>query len=260
MNKRTIHLCEALISDEQPSKVSQPCNCPLDNRAMAIAPQLASILMRCPPMPRACWDDGLNAALCQTLAEGIGVIRPIQNQALGFLARTTGPMAVRHSDSRQGSFQQGHFCRGCRVQVNSQRSTRAIDQNHTLCAFATLGLADVCAPLFAGTKVPSAKHSSQRIFSPSLRSARKVRQSRSNVPFSSHSRSRRQQVLGLPYSAGKALQGAPVHRIQRMPSKHLRSAARGRPPFGLGLTTGSWTRMRSHWVSVSLPRYAIPQV
>jgi hypothetical protein len=41
--------------------------------------------------------------------------------------------------------------------------------------------------------------------------------------------SRSWTVLFLPYRSGSSFQGAPVQRIQRIPSKHLRSSAGGRP-------------------------------
>jgi hypothetical protein len=141
--------------------------------------------------------------------------------------------------------------------VCSQRSTRAIDQKHPLGALALLGLADAGAPPFAGAKLPSPKHSSQRTFSASFKSASKPRQSASNVPSSSHCRSRRQQVLELPYFRGSALQGAPVHRIHRMPSKHLRGSAGGRPPRDWPLRRGRRGAIRAHCASLSRPLNAM---
>jgi hypothetical protein len=76
--------------------------------------------------------------------------------------------------------------------------------------------------------------------------AKKARHSSTRTPFSSHSLRRRQQVVGLPYRRGNSLQGAPVHKIQRMPSKHFRSSARGRPPLECGWGGGRWTRIFSH--------------
>jgi hypothetical protein len=140
--------------------------------------------------------------------------------------------------------------------VCSQRSTRAIDQKHPLRTFPSLRLPDLEPPFFAGAKLPSAKHSSQRSFSRSFKSARKARHRLSSVPSSSQVKRRRQQVVGLPYLPGSSLQGAPVHRIQRMPSKHFRSSARGRPPRGLGGWAGRCSLRHAHCTSVSL-RHAI---
>jgi hypothetical protein len=141
--------------------------------------------------------------------------------------------------------------------VCSQRSTRAIDQKHPLGALALPGVSDAGAPFFAGAKLPSPKHSSQRTFSASFKSARKPRQSASSVPSSSHWRSRRQQVLELPYWRGSARHGAPVHRIHRMPSKHLRGSTGGRPPRGWPLRCGRCWAIRAHCASLSRPLNAM---
>jgi hypothetical protein len=67
---------------------------------------------------------------------------------------------------------------------------------------------------------------------------RNARHNFRSTPLSSHSLSRRQQVLGLPYRRGSSLHGAPVQRIQRMPSKQRRLLTRGRPPLGRGFGGG----------------------
>jgi hypothetical protein len=141
--------------------------------------------------------------------------------------------------------------------VCSQRSTRAIDQKHPLGALALLGLADSGAPFFAGAKLPSPKHSSQCTFSASFNSASSTRHSASKVPSSSHCRSRRQHVVGLPYWRGKTFHGAPVHRIHRMPSKHLRGSAAGRPPRGFRLRRGRCGAICAHCASLSRPLNAM---
>src|SRR5579884_78434 len=106
-------------------------------------------------------------------------------------------------------------------------------------------------PFLAGAKLPSAKHSSQRILSWSLSWAKKARHISSSTPLASHWRNLRQQVDGLPYSLGNSLHCAPVHRTHKIPSKQRRSSARGLPPLGLGLYRGRCTRSFSHCSSVS---------
>lgn len=69
---------------------------------------------------------------------------------------------------------------------------------------------------------------------------------------------------GAAIPRGSSLQGAPVQRIHRMPSKHLRSSARGRPPLGCGLGNGKWTRIFCHCSSVQClqampPAYQRPE-
>ena len=231
--------------------MSQPGKRPLDHPPAAIASQLASILMGGMLMVPARRDDRFNAPSGQPSAQGVAVIAAIRDQAFGALARPPRLPWPADGDCLEGLFEKDDFRRGSRLQVCSQRSTRAIDQNHPLCTLAAFRLPDFWPPFFAGMKLPSAKHSSQRIFSWSFRRARKARQSLSSTPVSSHCLSRRQQVLGLPYRRGRSLHWAPVQSIQRMPSKQRRSSTRGRPPRGDVLGAGRWTRIASHccWVS-----------
>jgi hypothetical protein len=199
-------------------KPSQLTRCQmLFGASPAIAVQPPPILMgRFLAIPPS-WDDRLNLQPGQAGAQRVAVIASIRDQALGPLAGAS--RLPRPADRVKRFLEAGDLHRGRRVQVCSQRSTRAIDQNQPLCTLAPLGLADLGPPFFAGMKPPSARDSSQRIFSRSSRRARKARQSVSSTPVSSHCLSRRQQVLGLPYRRGSSLHGAPVQRTQRMPSK-----------------------------------------
>src|SRR5262249_6189697 len=115
---------------------------------------------------------------------------------------------------------------------------------------ATLAFAECDSPFLAGAKLPSIKHSPQRFLSWSWSVLRKVRHNSRSTPLSSHSWRRRQHVVGLPYSPGKAHQGDPVHKIHKMPSKQRRSSARGRPPLVRGAGSGSAISMSSHCSSV----------
>lgn len=250
MKEARIGRDQPLIAHHQPPKVPQPGEGALHYPPPLVPPQLAPILVRSAFVTLAGRDERLRPSLLQPLPQGIAVVGPIGDQPVRTLAGPTRPPCPAHGDRVERLLQESDLRRGCRVQVCSQRSTRAIDQNHPLRALAPLGLAHLRPPFFAGAKLPSAKHSSQRIFSRSLSWAKNARHSLRSTPLSSHSRRRRQQVLGLPYRRGSSLQGAPVHRIQRMPSKHLRASARGRPPLGRGRGGGKWTRIFSHCSSV----------
>jgi hypothetical protein len=246
MEEASIGGNQPFIPHHQPAEMAKPCERPLHDPPPPIPPQLPPVLMRCPPMIAAGWNNGVDASPHQTRPQRIAVIPAIRDQAVGPLA---GPARFARPPDRnrvERLFEEGDLRRGSRLQVCSQRSTRAIDQNHPLCALAALGLADLGAPFLAGTKLPSAKHSSQRIFSWSLSWAKKARQSLSSTPISSHCLSRRQQVLGLPYRRGNSLHWAPVQSTQRMPSKQRRASTRGRPPLGEVWDGGRWTRIASH--------------
>jgi len=72
-------------------------------------------------------------------------------------------------------------------------------------------------------------------------------------PATVQSRSRRQQVTPLPHpiSAGTIRQGSPVRKTNTMPVRQARSGTRGRPPSGLGRSTGRKGRISFHNVSVT---------
>jgi hypothetical protein len=247
---------EALIADDQAAKVPQPGEGAFHDPSPSIPPQFSAILMGRPLVVPSRWDDGLNTPPGQAGTQRIAVISPIGNQSLGPLAGPTGFAGAADGDGVERRFKDGDLRRGSRLQVCSQRSTRAIDQNHPLRALTPLGWANFGPPFLAGMKLPSAKHSSQCSFCWSLSWARKARQRLSSTPVSSHNLSRRQQVEGLPYRRGSSLHWAPVQRIQRIPSKQRRSATRGRPPHGDGFSWGKWIRMASHCCLVS-PRHAM---
>jgi hypothetical protein len=89
----------------------------------------------------------------------------------------------------------------------------------------------------------------------SFNSARNALHTRSQMPCSSHLRSRRQHVEGDGNSLGKSCQRAPLRRIHKMPSSTLRFAAGGLPPrrcFGGGGSKGS---IFCHCASVNSRRY-----
>jgi hypothetical protein len=133
--------------------------------------------------------------------------------------------------------------------VYSERSTRAIGQYHKLCSLAAFSLPDQWAPFLARMNMPSIKHSSQRTFCRSDSWFKKARQRFRSTSVSAHSFKRRWTELFEPYLSGNSLQGAPVQRIQRMPSKHLRSSSGGRPPLRDRLRLGKCCFMSSHCLS-----------
>jgi len=241
---------QPVIAYGQPAEVAEPGEGTLHDPASAISSQAPAVLIGRLGIVRAGGNDGPNAPSFEEAAHGVAVVAAIRDQPRGLAPdRLTG----------ERLFEERNLRRGRRVQVCSQRSTRAIDQYHPLRALAALGGADFGA---AGAKLPSMKHSSQRSFCRSLSSLRKARQRAKSTSCSSHCRRRRQQVVELPYRGGSSLHGAPVQSTQRMPSKHRRGSARGRPPWGWRFSRGRCGRIRSHCASVSArhamrPRYRL---
>lgn len=215
----------SLVSHHQSAKVLQPGIGALNDPTTPVSAQLTTVLMGRFAIVSSGGNNRLNTSFHQSFSRFIAVICPISNQTF----RGTLQLCLIQLFKR--SRQQSYFRRGRRVQVNSERSTRAICQYHKLCSLAAFGFADCSAPFFAEMKVPSIKHSFQRIIPSSFNLLRKARHKLSKVPSAAHWLSRRWTVLGLPYCSGNSLQGAPVHSIHKMPSKHLRSSARGRPPL-----------------------------
>jgi hypothetical protein len=115
-------------------------------------------------MVGSCWNDRVNTTSGQPRAQRVAIIAPIGDQSLRAFAGPTGLARAPDGGRVQGCFQEGDLRRGCRAQVCSQPSTRAIDQNPPLCALAALGLADLGPPFWARAMLPSAKHSSCAAF------------------------------------------------------------------------------------------------
>jgi hypothetical protein len=222
MKKAGIRGEESLVTDDQAAKGSEPREGTLDDPAVTIAAQLAPILVGRVGVIGQGWNDRLNAPTGESSTERVRVIRSVRDQAIGTLPGSPRRVGTRDGDRGERAFEERDLVRRRRVQVCSQRSTCAIDHHHPLRALAPLGFPNRGPPFFAGAKLPSAKHSSQRSLSASCSSARSARHSASNVPSASQSRSRRQHVVGLPYRRGNSLHGAPVHRIHKIPSKHRR--------------------------------------
>jgi hypothetical protein len=112
---------------------------------------------------------------------------------------------------------------------------------------------------FAGANLASMKASCQSNI-PSMSSwERKARITYNQISSSVQRLRRRQQVDGLGYVEGKSFHGAPVRRIQRMPSKTSRLEASGRPPLGPGFQKGAGVQFlptvyqsvlgSSHWIT-----------
>src|SRR5271169_3996136 len=241
---------QMLMTNQQAAELSEPGMGSFHDPAALVAPQFAFIfiapLLVVGPVRRNQFD----ASLLQSPTQRVGVVAAVGNHALGLLPRAA--FAPRDADFGKRGFRKRNFCRRGTFQPNSQRKTLTVGQYHPLRALAPLGFADGKAPFFAGAKLPSKKVSSH--FSrPSASSApSRVRHAFSQTPSSFHCLSRRQQVEGEGNSSGKNRHAAPVCRIQRMPSKHARLDAQGRPRLSRRrLGGGSMGSTSSHCASVN---------
>lgn len=252
MKEALVDLDQPIMPNQQSTERSEPSKSSLHDPSMSVTTKLPAVLMACPFVGRPSRDDRLDSSPLKTRPKRVAVVSPVGDQAIRIATRCARPMGSTDRHILERRLDESHFRRGRRVQVCSQRSTRAIDQNHPLCALSSLGLADFEALFLAGAKLPSMKHSSHWIRSSSASSARKARHNSSRVPFSSHSFSRRQQVDALAYRSGSSLHGEPVQRTRKMPSKQRLSSALGRPPFGLGWTFGRCRETSAHCSAVRL--------
>ena len=244
MDQRLIDFSQSLIANEYPPECLQPRIGSFDNPAMTIPSQFASVLVRRPSVVLPLGDDRVNAASSQHRTGGVRVVASIPDEPLR--------RSFFHGIERR--LQQLHLRRGRRVQVKSERSTLAINQYHKLRSFPAFCLAHFEPPFLAEANVPSTKHASQRTCWRSESWAKKACQTFSRVPSLVHFRSRRYTLEGWPYREGNSLHGAPVQRIQRIPSKHFRSSLGGRPPFRSFLRQGFFRGGRffatsAHWAS-----------
>jgi len=251
MNECLVDGEQTVIAHDESPEVAQPGDAALHDPALLVASQHSTVLGRRPAPIGTVRGNQNYAATPQPFPQRIAVVSLVTNQPCRLLSRASAAMSPPDPDRRQRFFRQPDLRRGSRVKSDSQRNTAAVDHHHPLRALAPPGLADGGAPFLAGAKLPSRNDSLHFNCWRSFNSPRKARQIASQIPCSSQSRSRRQQVAGDGNSSGKSCQRAPLRRIHKMPSSTLRSGAGGRPPRGRGGRLGSKGRIFSHWGSVS---------
>src|SRR6266446_899829 len=251
MKERAIYRERAVVAHHQAAEVSEPGVGAFDDPATPVPPQRSAILRRRFLAVGAMRRDQFDSAPCQPLTQRITVVGLVGDHPHGLLSRPTRTMTPTYADRRKRGFREPDFRRGCRVKVVSQRNTAAVDHHHPLRPLAPLGFSDSSAPFLAGAKLPSKKDSLHCNCFRSLSSARNARQTFSQMPCSSQSRSRRQQVEGCGYSSGKSCQRAPLRRIHRIPSRTRRLSIHARPPLRCLRGLGSKGAIFFHCTSVS---------
>ena len=216
-------------SDDEPSIVAKPGKRPFHFPTSFVTAKFSPIFIFLLFVIFSIGTNQINTAFSQTFPQRIAVISFISNDSLRLLFGPSTPI-TRHRYILQCLFKELDFARARRVQVVPQRNSLAVDHHHPLRAFAPLGWSDARAPFLAGAKLPSTNASLQSSCSFLSNSDNNARQALNQMSCSSHSLSLRQQVEALPYSLGNSAQGAPVRKIQRIPSNTFRLSALGRPP------------------------------
>src|SRR6266446_2133519 len=246
MKERPVNCEGTVVAHDQASEVPQPRVGALDDPAPFVPPKRAAILRCRPNAISLVRTDQFDPALPQPLSQWIAIVRFVSDYPHRLLPWPTGVMTPPYPDRREPDFR-----RGCRVKVLSQRKTAAVDHHQPLRPLAPLGFSDSAAPFFAGAKLPSKNDSLHFNCWRSFNSLRNARQTFSQMPCSSQSRNRRQQVEGCGYSSGKSCQRAPLRRIQRIPSSTRRFSIHGRPPRRFLRGFGSKGAIFFHCASLS---------
>jgi hypothetical protein len=238
------------VTNQQAAELPEPGIGSFDNPAAKIAPQFPPIFVAPLLVVFPVRHDQLDAALLQSPTQRVGIIAPVCDYTLGLLPWAA--LRSRHADFGERGFRKRNFCWRGTFQPNSQRKTLTVDQYHPLRSLAALGFTDCGAPFFAGAKLPSRNVSFHLSRPSSSRAPNSARHASSQTPSSSHCLSRRQQVAGEGNSSGRNRHAAPVWRIHKIPSKHARLGAGGRPRLSFRrLDFGSKGSTNCHCSSVN---------
>jgi hypothetical protein len=219
------------MANKQPAELSEPRVGAFYDPATLVTPEFPAVFIASLLTVLAVRNDEVDAALLEPFAQRIGVVGTVGDYPFRLLTRTA--FGAGYFDFGERGFRKRSFSRRGTFEPNSQRKTATVDQYHPLRALATLGFTDGRAPFLAGAKLPS-RNVSSHFSRPSPSSApSSVRHASSHTSCSSHCLSRRQQVAGDGYLSGKKRHAAPVCSTHKMPSRHARLDAHGRPRLSL---------------------------
>src|SRR5579875_1648204 len=245
------HAQDAVLPHLQSAQVAEPGKGALDFPAPTVAAQLAPVRVRLAPLVAAVGNNQLDPAPPQPSPPRIAVVTTVSDDPLRSHSRSSST-AAWNPYPRQRRLGQSHLVGRGRRDANSQRYTLAIGQYHGFRALAALRFANREAPFLAGKKVAS-RNVSSHCNSPFWSSVpNSARQACSQMPRSSHCRSRRQHVVGLGYCGGRSRHRAPDRKTQRIPSTQARLSAAGRPRRRLPRAFGNKFSITAHCRSVSL--------
>lgn len=228
MDESLKHCEDAVVAHLDAAEVLQPGVGTLDFPALAISAKLAFVLESAVPDVLSVGDNQFRPALFETNSQSIGVIATIRNDSAQMGARASTSSAwnlyLLERALREPAF--GNL-RGRKL--HSDRNALAVDHHHALRTFPATCFADCRAPFFAVMNVASRNASSQSSNRRWSSMDNNFCQADSQIPSSSHIRSRRQQVEPSGYCSGKSRHLAPVRRTHNIPSTQDRFDAQGRP-------------------------------
>lgn len=230
------------MSDHQSAEVADPRDGAFDLPAASVASQLSAILRLRSHSAPAMWADQVPALGQKVRSQLVAIVGSVSNQR----SRCFGDR-----DFIDDGFDQRDLSRRSTFGPACEWNSLTISHHHPLCTLSPLGFADSVAPFFAGEKLASTNTSSQSSKPCSSSVSRKECQILTSTSSPSHSTSRRQHVLGDGYRSGKSRQRAPLRNTHKMPSKHARSSAGGRPPLADRFRLGMNRLIFSHCSSVT---------
>ena len=228
MEEALKHCEDAVVSDLDAAEVLQPGVGAFDFPAFSVTAQLAFVLKSAIADVLSVGDNQLRPTLFEPRSQSIGVIASISNDStqMGAGASTTN---ARDLHLLERALRKPAFCNLRGRKLHSDRNALAVDHHHALLTFPATCFADCRAPFFAVMNVASRKASSQSSNRRWSSRDNSFCQAASQIPCSSHIRSRRQQVEPSGYCSGKSRHLAPVRRTHNIPSTQDRFDAHGRP-------------------------------
>ncbi len=242
---------DTVVAHLDTAEVLQPGIGALDFPTLAITTQLALVLESAIADVPSIGDNQLRATLFEPCSQSIGVIASIGNDSAQMRAGTStsnaGNLHLLERALREPTF--GNLSGR---KLHSDRNTLAVDHHHALRTFPATCFADCRAPFFAVMNVASRKASSQSSNRRWSNIDSSLCQAASQIPSSSHIRSRRQQVEPSGYCSGRSRHLAPVRSTHSIPSRHERFEAQGRPrPSLRRLGSGNRGSTIFHWTSLN---------
>lgn len=182
-----------LVSDNKPSKVSDPTEGALDYISSPVSIPKPVVLSINIPVVLPVRNQKVDTSFSQTFSSGIAVVCLVSDHSFGPSPRSSRP-SFRDLDVLEDILKEFDLSRRGRVGIASQRNTLAIDHHQALCSLAPFCGSDRRAPFFAGMNVASTNASSQSRTPFSSSSERKARYISLRRPVSCHLVSRRQQT------------------------------------------------------------------
>ncbi len=228
MEEALKHSEDAVVTHLNAAEVLQPGVGALDFPALAITTKLAFVLKAAISDVFSVRDNQFRPALFEARSESVGVIASVCDDSTQMGAGASASSAWNlHLLER--AFCEPTFGNLRRRKLHSNRNALAVDHHHALRPFPATCFADCRAPFFAVMNVASRKASSQSSNRRWSSMDSSFCHAASQIPASSHIRSRRQQVEPSGYCSGRSRHLAPVRKTHKMPSRQDRFDAHGRP-------------------------------